>query len=182
MGTRPQALAILAAFVVIFGVVSLLVTGVIGGAHRPSTVGGTTARSSTSRPICSQLDVMMSGAVDDCGSTVAVNNSCSVTASRLDAVVYLTGISRSYELDLELDGSYNGPDTYNLSPLALSRPDLPKAGIRDFRTGAVYESISGEVTVDDEGRQGSVVADLTIGGKPAPSQAVLHIEGPWGCS
>lgn len=182
MDSRAQALAILAAFVVIFGFVSFLVTGAIGRVHPAPKVASVPTASSPAAVVCTGSELAISGAVNDC-VTANIHNVCSVHGHRLDAAMILTGASDEYFLDVEVDGNYNGPGIYGLTAWphpALDTNDLvAKVAISGVRSGAVWHSVSGELSVNADGEAGFTVGTLdSVDG----SQPALFLEGPWGCA
>ena len=110
---------------------------------------------------------------------------CSVTGDILDAKLRLTGSNQLFLLYIEVYGAYAGPGTYDL-PLwqfGLGANDVPKVGVSDYWTGALWQSVAGVLTVtSSDGRSGTVSAILQhSNGVPVAPGPTLSLNGPWRC-
>jgi hypothetical protein len=186
--SRSRPILALAAFAVALGVVALVVTGGISRIVSPPTPHQS-APMSTAKfpPFCGAHAIELVGARDDCATRDPTEAACSVSRGVLDAVIRLRGNERSYLLYVEVDGGYSGTGPYLLPPWQHPYPDANdgngKAGIREYVTGALWQSVAGVIIVTNkDGKSGVINADLDPVGGPAPPITRLHIEGPWNCS
>jgi hypothetical protein len=139
---------------------------------------------------CASGELQLGGSLNAC-AVVASNGSqsCSVSGTSLNDVITLRGGGDEYLLYVSIDGGYNGPRAYYLSPWAAGTLDAQdgqaKVAIREYRTGAFWQSVSGtlEVTGND-GNSGSLAVNLTfVGGEsPPPADGALGIIGNWTCA
>ena len=122
--SRSKLVAWLAGFVVVFAAVSWFVTGgmPLQGAplplahNHPATfpLPGTT-------PVvyCPSHQLKVVGIYDECATAEAKSSTCGVYGHMLDQVLRFTGNHQAFTLELQIDGAYDGPGTYELAP---SRP------------------------------------------------------------
>ena len=187
--SRSSAILALAAFVIAFGIGALVVTGGIGRTVPPPTPDPS-ARLSTAKipPFCAAHQIELVGARNDCATRAPSAAACSVVGRVLDAVIRLNGNSQSYLLYVEVDGGYSGIGPYILPPWPHPYPDANdgtgKAGIREFVSGALWQSVAGAIIVTNkDGKSGVINAELDrIVGVPLPPTTRLHIDGPWSCA
>lgn len=88
-------------------------------------------------------------------------------------------------LYIEVKGTYTGPGLYHLPrwQFGLGTNDVPKVAVRQYTTGAFWQSVAGvlSVTVGD-GRSGTVSAILQAStGTTAVPGPTLSVNGPWSC-
>jgi hypothetical protein len=187
--SRPSAILTLVAFVIALGVGALVVTGGIGRSV-PLSTPHPSARLSTAKipPFCAGQQIELVGARNDCATRDPNGAACSVVAGVLDAVIRLHGNTQSYLLYVEVDGGYSGVGPYVLPPWPHPYPDANdgtgKAGIREFVSGALWQSVAGAIIVTNkDGKSGVINAELDrIVGVPLPQTTRLHIDGPWSCA
>lgn len=187
--SRSRAVLLLATVVVSVVGVSWLATGGIGRliSPTPTTTPFVEELPSLVPATCSLADFELSGAFNDC-ATVTRDGSipCQTSSHVLDGLILLTGRHNSFLLYIEVQGSYDGPGTYELSPWVhgLGVNDVPKAAIREYATGAFWQSIAGVLGVTAaDGQSGFINAELTFvgGAGPTPPRTQLHILGDWKC-
>jgi hypothetical protein len=189
--SRSTALFLLSAFVVGLAVALLAVTGGIGRTSPPTAHPSSAPSSSPTTvvaPVCTSGELTLLGAFNDCaGTTPSTTSGCRVSGGVLDAYITLDGIKRDYLLYVEVDGSYVGPGDYSLPPWPHSlgsNDGTAKVAIRDYQTGALWESNFGVLTVSGgDGRSGLVTAFLTpVGGQSTPPAHAIKISGRWSCA
>jgi hypothetical protein len=186
--SRSKLLLWLGGFVVMFAAVSWFVTGGIRfqgaplplGHNHPATfpLPGTT-------PVvdCPSHQLKVVGIYDECAAAEAKSSSCGVYGHMLDQVLRFTGNHQAFTLELQIDGAYDGPGTYELAPsrpLGTS-PAVPKVAM--FATGVFWQSIDGVLTVTgSDGRSGTVNAWLqTSNGTTIVLGPTINVIGPWSC-
>jgi hypothetical protein len=101
----------------------------------------------------------------------------------LDQVLRFTGNHQAFALEIQIDGTYGGPGTYELAPsrpLGTS-PAVPKVAM--FATGVFWQSIDGVLTVTtSDGRSGTVNAWLqTSNGTTIVLGPTINVIGLWSC-
>jgi hypothetical protein len=166
----------LALFAVALGVIVLVVTGGIG--RMPTT----TLHSSTSPsasptpvivPICAPNQLRLLGAFNECAATVPSTSTCAAAATNFAAVVRLHASDRDFLLYLGVS-AYSGPGTYYAGRGAT-------VAIREYPTGALWQSTNLTLTVDGDGRSGLVAAGFFFqAGVPNPLPQ-LKLSGAWSC-
>jgi hypothetical protein len=190
-------LFVLAAFVVLFAGVALLATGAVGRPGRATATPTTQDRLpaptmiqeptvSKSPPACAAHQLVISGAFSECATQRAGDSQdCTESGSLLSDVLTVRGTAHSFLLYLEVDGGYTGPRDYYLAPWTSGLGVLdgrPKVAIREYETGAFWQSVSGTLWVSPGGRSGGVAVNLTfVGGEPTPPVVQLGVLGPWHC-
>jgi len=138
-------------------------------------------------PSCSARQMQFSGAFNDCVVNVPkVTQYCTVSGSTLNDVFTLRGATHQYLLYLSIDGGFRGSGDYYLAPWSggLDVNDgKAKVAVREYQTGAFWQSVSGTLHVSgNDGRSGDLAVNLTfVGGEPTPSVTALGILGPWAC-
>ena len=136
---------------------------------------------------CSSGQLLLSGAFNDCVVNAPnVTQQCMVSGSTLNDVVTLRGTTHQYLLYVSIDGGYRGSGDYYLAPWSsgLGADDgKAKVAVREYQTGAFWQSVSGTLHVsENDGRSGSLAVNLTfVGGEPTPAVTTLGILGPWAC-
>jgi hypothetical protein len=188
---RSKVLAWLAGFVVVFGVVAWLVTGGIRFQGAPLPLAHNhpaTFPLPGSTPVvdCPSNELKVLGIYDECATAApAKTSTCDVHGQMLDQVLRFTGDHQAFALEIQIDGTYAGPGTYDLPswprPLG-TKPDVPKVAM--FATGVFWQSISGILTVTGtDGRSGWMVAILQTsnGTTVMPGGPTLNISGSWRC-
>lgn len=193
---RLRALFWLAAFVVVFGGVSLFVTKVTGLHDAPPTHihPATFTPAPTPTPlVCASNELALTGVVNTCVTSEPDKTStCSVSVSRhvLAAVLrFVDGQQVLLYIEINAD-FYTGPGMYSLAPwqFALGTNDVPKVAILQSTTGTFWESVAGVVNVAD-GRSGTVSATLqasSVGVQASNGSTVLpgptlSVIGTWTC-
>ena len=187
--SRSRVLAWLAGFVVAFGVVAWLVTGGLGfhGAP-PSHSHPPTFYPPGTTPVvdCPSNELKVTGIYDECATPApAKTSTCDVYGQMLDQVLRYIGDHQPFALEIQIDGTYAGPGTYDLPswprPLGAN-PDQPKVAM--FATGVFWQSIAGILTVTGaDGRSGWMVATLQTsnGTTVMPGGPTLQVSGSWRC-
>jgi hypothetical protein len=176
-----RALLWLSAFVVALAVALVVVTGGIGRIGPPTARPSATpsARPSPSPttvilPVCTANQLQLLGAFNECASTVPSASTCTAAASDFAAVVRLHGSDRDFLLYLGVS-TYSGPGTYDAGRSAT-------VAIREYPTGALWQSTYLTLTVDSDGRSGHVAAGFFFqAGVPNPLPQ-LELSGPWSCA
>jgi hypothetical protein len=188
--SRSRAVLLLAAVVVSVMGVSWLATG---GISRLLTLPKPTAKPfveslpSLVSQGCSPAEFELSGAFNDCANVSRYESiRCQVSSRVLGGQLLLTGRHNSFLLYIEVHGSYGGPGVYDLSPWVhgLGENDVPKAAVREYTTGALWQSVAGVLGVTSaDGQSGFINAELTyVGGAgPTPPRSQLSILGDWTC-
>jgi hypothetical protein len=182
--SRPKVLLFLASFVVIFGGVSWFVTGGTGRILPPPTHShpftGTLVPTPFPPPaVCKSDQLQLYGAFNECVAIDRFSSSfCQVpTELPVDAVFTLHGATRDYLMYFHIP-TYVGAGDFGLNNGAA------EVDIREYLTGAFWQSITGVLTVTgNDGRSGTVYANLTyaVGGPIAPPVLPLRVQGLWSC-
>lgn len=185
---RSRVLALLAGFVVVFGAVSWLVTSGIGFHGAPPTRSHPPTAPSGAPPTpwdCTSNELEVDGIYNECAMPIASDTStCVVYGPMLDQVLRFAGDNQAFALEIQIDGTYAGPGTYDLPswPHALGTQDgVPKVAM--FAIGVFWQSVAGVVTVTSaDGRSGDVNAILqTSNGTTVVPGPTLNVIGPWRC-
>jgi hypothetical protein len=188
--SRSATVLTLIGFVVVLGVGALLVTGGIGRIVPripPPNASSSSSPSPVVAPVCGYRQLQILGAYNDCASAVQdAASGCRVSGRVLDAYITLDGIKRDYLLYVEVDGSYVGPGDYSLPPWPHSlgaNDGAAKVALRDYQTGALWQSTFGVLTVSGkDGRSGLVTAGLDFtGGASNPPAQGIKLSGAWSC-
>lgn len=189
--SRSKLLIGLAGFVVVFAAVSWLVTGGVRFQDAPLPL--THSRSASvpppgSTPVvdCPSNELKVAGIYDECATAATAKTSiCDVHGQMLDQVLRFTGDNQAFALEIQIEGTYAGPGTYDLpswpDPLG-TEPSVPKVAM--FATGVFWQSISGILTVTGgDGRSGWMVATLQTsnGATVMPGGPTLDVSGRWRC-
>ena len=192
--SRSTSLFLLSAFAVALAVALLVTTGGIGRIPPPTAHPSATPSSSPEAvvaPVCRPSQLQLLGAFIDCAGTVqsiqSTTSGCRLSGHVLDAYITLHGDKRDYLLYVEVDGSYVGPGDYSLPPWPHSlgsNDGTAKVAIRDYQTGALWESNVGVLTVSRaDGSSGLVAAFLTpVGGQTTPPAQAIKLSGKWSCA
>ena len=136
---------------------------------------------------CSAGELQLSGAFNDCAVNAPnLTQYCRVSGSTLDDVITLRGTTHQYLLYLSIDGAYRGRGDYYLASWSSGlgvNDGKAKVAVREYQTGAFWQSVSGTFHVSGkDGRSGDVAVNLTfVGGEPTPLVTTLGILGPWAC-
>ncbi len=147
----------------------------------------TVVASATQPPSCSAGQLQLSGTFNDCAvNAPKLTQYCSVSGSTLNDVLTLRGTTHEYLLYLSIDGAYRGRGDYYLAPWSSGlgvHDGKAKVAVREYQTGAFWQSVSGTLHVSGtDGRSGDVAVNLTfIGGEPTPPVTALGILGQWAC-
>jgi hypothetical protein len=102
----------------------------------------------------------------------------------LDETLRFSGDHQAFALEIQIDGTYAGPGTYDLPswPYGLGTQDgVPKIAM--FAIGVFWQSVSGVVTVTgNDGRSGTVNATLqTSNGTTVVPGPTITVIGQWSC-
>ena len=185
--SRSKLLLWLAGFVVVFGAVSWFVTGGISfhGASLAHSPPATFPPPGTTPVVdCPSHELKVVGIYDECATPArAKTSTCGVYGHMLDQVLRFTGNHQAFALEIQIDGTYDGPGTYVLRPsrpLGTS-PDVPKVAM--FATGVFWELVGGVLTVTgSDGRSGTVNAILqTSNGTSVVPGPTIRVIGTWRC-
>jgi hypothetical protein len=186
--SRYKLVAWLAGFVVVFGAVSWLITSGIAfrGAPPARSHPPTAPMGAPPTPWdCTSNQLEVDGIYNECATPASGKTStCDVYGKMLDEVLRFTGDNQAFALEIQIDGTYDGPGTYDLPPsrpLSTS-PDVPKVAM--FATGVFWQSIDGVLTITgSDGRSGTVNAWLqTSNGTTIVLGPTINVIGPWNCS
>jgi hypothetical protein len=181
--SRSRAFLVLIGFVVAFGLGAFLVTGGIGRiVPKIPPPNATPSASLTPSPV--PCVTTLAGDMSDCTVTAADpvtgSNGCSASADGLHEVIYLHGNFHNYLLYLNID-DYTGPGTYTIHAPATSTSPFA-VGIREYDSGALWESGGGTLMVASGGRSGTLKAFLVyVGGLVTPPVLGLTVSGRWTC-
>ena len=185
---RSKLLLWLAAFVVVFAGVSWFITGGIrfDGA-RPTHSHPATFPPPGSTPVvdCPANELKVVGIYDECATAApATPATCGVHGQMLDEVLRFTGNHQAFALEIQIDGTYAGPGTYDLPswPYGLGTQDgVPKVAV--FATGVFWQSVAGVLTITSgDGRSGTVNAILqTSNGTTVVPGPTISLIGTWRC-
>ena len=185
--SRSRVLGWLAGFVVTFGVIAWLVTGGLSfhGAPPARSHPPTFLPPGTTPVIdCPSNELKVVGIYDECATAApAKTSTCDVHGQMLDQVLRFTGDHQAFALEIQIDGTFDGPGNYDLPPsrpLSTS-PDVPKVAM--FATGVFWQSIDGVLTVTgSDGRSGTVNAWLqTSNGTTIVLGPTINVIGTWSC-
>jgi hypothetical protein len=186
----PRALLWLAGFVVMFGTVSWLATGGIGTHVAPSVYSHPAILPPGATPtplVCAPNQLGLTGVVSECATASPDKTStCSVRGHVPDALLRLAGSNQAFLLYIEVKGTYTGPGLYYLPKwqFGLGTNDVPKVAVRQYTTGAFWQSVAGVLSVTgSNGRSGTVSAILQVSnGTAVVSGPTLSVNGPWNCA
>jgi hypothetical protein len=155
-------------------------------AARPSSTpsGFATPVPSPANLSCSPTELKLTGIYNEC-ATVDKGQSCSASSPDPLWFVLLRGTKHQFLLYVELYGIYRGSGTYALTPWPHSTfgvaDGVPKVAVREYVTGALWQSSAGSLTVDSSENGGWVYAGLGASSN-SPVQVDLNIAGWWSCS
>ncbi len=186
--SRSKLILWLAGFVVVFSAVSWLVTGGIRVA--PSTHGhpATALPGATPTPLdCGSSELEVVGVFNECAKAAPDKTSiCSRNGQVLDALLRFAGNSQVFGLDIEIDGAFAGPGSYDLPPWPHglgTRDNVAKVAVEEYSADTSWQSVAGVLTVTSgDGRSGTVnavfQASNATAAVPGPTLSVI---GPWSC-
>jgi hypothetical protein len=187
--SRSKLLLGLAAFVVVFAGVSWFVTGGIRFQGAPPTHShAATFPPPGTTPVveCPAHELKLVGIYDECATAApATTSTCGVYGKLLDHVLRFTGNHQAFTLEIQIDGTYAGPGTYDLPswPYGLGTQDgVPKVAM--FATGVFWQSVAGFVTVTgSDGRSGTlnVTFQTSNGSTVLPGSNPISVIGTWRC-
>ncbi len=128
-------------------------------------------------------ELKLTGAFNECAS-INHGQSCPTGSFDLPRVILLIGTKDKFLLYVEVNGGYHGPGTYPLVPWPSSTLGVPdsvaKVAIREYTTGALWESSAGSVTIESSEEFGYVYAGLGAS-TSSPVDVSLNIAGWWSC-
>jgi hypothetical protein len=186
--SRTKLLLWLATFLVVFAGVAWCVTGGMRLHGAPPTHSPpATFPPPGSTPVvdCPSNELKVVGIYDECAiAAPAKTSTCAVRGYMLDQVLRFTGDHQAFALEIQIDGTYAGPGTYDLPawprPLGTN-PDVPKVAM--FATGVFWQSIAGVLTIaSSDGRSGWMNAILqTSNGTTVVPGPVISVIGTWRC-
>lgn len=177
---RPKLLAWLAAFVVVFGTVSWLVTSGIGRHETPVTHSHPppALAPGPTPTVCASDQLQLVGSFNDCASIDSAASHCQVSSPAFNMLFKLRGSSQDFLVYLIVDDGYSGAREYRLDT------GDAQVAVREYPMGALWQSVAGILTVTgSDGRSGTVSATLEtspIGGPVVPA-ASLAVNGRWSC-
>jgi hypothetical protein len=177
--SRPRILLWLAAFVIVFGAASWLVTG--GIRHNVLPAGHSGPLSITpgpAPPVCRSDQLQIFGAFNECAD-IALPAFCGVSAQTLDNVFVLHGTKHTFILDIGIPSGYLGAGDFGLNNGGA------EVDIRENTSNAFWQSISGDLSVTaNSGTSGTVYAylDPWIGNAGGHPYLPLRVQGSWKCS
>jgi hypothetical protein len=136
---------------------------------------------------CPSHELKVVGIYDECATAApAKTSTCGVYGHMLDHVLRFTGNHQAFALEIQIDGTYDGPGTYNLpsvSPYGLGTQDgVPKVAM--FATGVFWQSVAGVLIVTGaDGRSGWMYAILQTsnGSTVLPGSNPISVIGTWSC-
>jgi hypothetical protein len=187
--SRSKLVAWLAGFVVVFGAVSWLITSGIGF-HGESPARSHLPTAPLSAPPtpwdCTPNQLKVDGIYNECAAPASGEKStCEVYGQMLDEVLRFAGDNQAFALEIQIDGTYAGPGTYDLpswpDPLG-TQPSVPKVAM--FAVGVFWQSVEGVLNVTGaDGRSGTVNATLqTSNGATVVAGPTINVIGRWSCS
>jgi hypothetical protein len=186
--SRPKLLLWLGAFVVVFAGVSWFVSGGIRFAGAPPTHSHpATFPPPGTTPVvdCPSNELKVVGIYDECATAApAKTSTCGVYDHMLDHVLRFNGNHQAFALEIQIDGTYAGPGTYDLPswPYGLGTQDgVPKVAV--FASGVFWQSVAGVLTITSvDGRSGTVNAILqTSNGTTVVPGPTISLIGTWRC-
>ena len=187
--SRSKFLGWLAAFVVLFGAVSWLVTGRIGTDHEPTPGRPQVVVAVPAPPECATHELSVVGVFDECATTsTSLPATCTPTYQWIDDNLWFAGNRQDFGVKIEIYGDFIGPGKYDLPPWPHAmgiRDGVPKVEVDEYRTDTTWQSVSGVLTVtSSDGLSGTVNATLeatSVSAVPGVSPPTLTINGPWSC-
>ena len=132
---------------------------------------------------CPSNELKVVGVYDECATAApAKASACGVCGHMLDEGLRFAGDHQAFALELQIDGTYGGPVTYDLAswPRGLGTQDgVPKIAM--FAIGVFCQSVSGVMTVTGgDGRSGTMNASLqTSNGSTVVPGPTIIIIGQW---
>jgi hypothetical protein len=176
---RPGGLTWLAAFVVVFAGASWLLTGGGGRGVEPPPVSASPTPFSGPIPVECGPDQLQVGALNNC---VAVDRSsvrsCREGAGVFEALFTLDGAGQQYRLYISLLSGYHGAGDY-----VVNSPVGAFIYIRDYATGALWQSVGGTLAVSGGGPpSGTLDAYLGFVGDGGSPNMPLTVAGTWRCA
>ncbi|HEY1419794.1 MAG TPA: hypothetical protein VGG90_03700 [Candidatus Dormibacteraeota bacterium] len=133
---------------------------------------------------CQPTELKLTGVFNECAS-IGKGTSCPSGSFDQAREMLLNGTKDTFLLYIEVNGGYHGPGTYALAPWpqgTLGVADgVAKVAIREFTTGALWESSAGSVTIEGSEQFGWVYAGLGASSS-SPVDVSLNIAGWWSCS
>ena len=176
---RPGGLIWLAGFVVIFAGASWLLTGGAGRGVESPPESSSPAPFSEQRPLGCGPDQLQVGTLDNC---VAVDRasvrSCRQGAGTFEALFTVDGAGRQYRLYISLLSGYHGAGDY-----VVNSPAGPFVYVRDYATGALWQSVGGSLAVSGSGPpSGTLDASLGFVGDGDSPSLQLTVAGRWRCA
>ncbi len=146
------------------------------------------AASPSPPPRCRGGQLVLRGSLNTCADTASQTPAACgpVQADSFFGVALFHDDQHGYLFYVEVDGGYHGAGAYTLVPWPHPslgvRDGAAKVAFRDDASGALWQSVSGSVTIDPGANSGSVRADLVfIGERPIPSVKQMTVDGPWRC-
>lgn len=175
---RPRTFVWLAAFVVVFGAGSWLVTG--GIRHNVSPAYHSRALPDTpapTPPVCGSNQLQIFGAFNECADVAS--SFCGVSSQTVDNVFVPHGTQHTFVVDIGIPGGFIGAGDYGLNAGAA------EVDVRENVSNAFWQSITGVLTVTaSNARSGTVYANLDpwVGNAGGQPYLPLRVQGSWSCS
>lgn len=138
--------------------------------------------------MCPTTQIVMTGEFVGC-AVVAQTEYCPRSFDEAK-VLRLHRTRNDFLLYIEIDGGYHGPGTYQLRPWphsSLGESDgQAKVAVREYVSGAMWQSVTGWLTVDPGQTSGSFSTGLGNGlvssrSYDSPLAVDLNLAGPWRC-
>jgi hypothetical protein len=188
--SRTKFLGWLAAFVVLCGAASWLVTWRIGmheGQSTPSRPQVVVAVPTP--PDCAVDELSVVGVFDECATkSTSLAATCTSTYQWIDYNLWFAGDRQDFGLEIEIYGDFIGPGKYDLRPWPHAmdtRDGVPKVQVDEYRMDTTWQSVSGVLTVtNSSGLSGTVSATLqasNVSAAPSVPPSTLTVSGPWSC-
>lgn len=161
--------------------------GGLGTLHFARAAATPTAAASPWNGTCPPTELKVTGAYMEC----AAMDHGMFCPSSFDQVksIRLHGTKHDFIIYVEIYGGYHGPGTYQLRP--WPHPSLgvkdgaAKVALREWVSGALFESVSGSLVVDDLENSGFVYAGLGVEPVLEPgtlAKVDVNLSGWWSCS
>jgi hypothetical protein len=175
---RRRGLSWLAGFVVVFAGASWLLTGGVGRGLEPPTERSSPAPFSEPIPSECGHDQLQVGTLANC---VAVDRSsvrsCRQGGGMFEGLFTLDGGGQQYRLYISLLSGYHGAGDY-----VVNSPAGAFIYVRDYATGALWQSVSGSLAVSGGGPpSGTLDAYLGFVGDGGSPSMPLTVAGSWRC-
>jgi hypothetical protein len=125
------------------------------------------------------VDQLQIGAGGDCVSvTTSSVPSCRQGGGMFEALLTLQGANEQYRVYINLLSGYHGAGDY-----VVNSPAGAFAYVRDYATGALWQSVGGVLAVSGGGHPyGTLDANFGFVGSGDPPTAPVTVAGTWQCA